>query len=112
MLFGRLFLSQGPVSEETIDELPDDYLTLLIEKAGLTFVEQVDVRYGEYYNFKVGMTGDVGASEEDMLWPNEASFLHTFSSYYESLRWVLGPGTQTHSTDAPQLSNCRRKRDR
>ncbi len=67
----RLHESTFPLSQDLVDELESD-LQPFCAVVGLQF-QECDERHGPWRNYYVGVVGDVGSEEDDVLWPNRAS---------------------------------------
>lgn len=65
-----LFESMVPLSPEVIENLSSD-LTPFCSISGFKFSEMADVQYSSWSNYFVGVVGEVGTEEVDILWPNQ-----------------------------------------
>jgi hypothetical protein len=65
-----LFESMVPLSPEVIENISSD-LTPFCSISGFKFSEMADLQYSSWSNYFVGVVGEVGTEEVDILWPNQ-----------------------------------------
>lgn len=65
-----LFESVVPLRPEVVEKLSSD-LTPFCSIVGCKFQDMADLQYGSWSNYFIGVVGDVGTEEIDILWPNQ-----------------------------------------
>lgn len=78
-----------PLDDEELAKLPHQ-VSPLLQLEGLNFRRNIDLCRGAWRNFFIGVSGDVGPAEEDVLWPNQV-VSHNQSRFSTPFVSHLGP---------------------